>query len=160
MFVEPGGCGRMYGRLELQPEASAQQIRRAYHRLVHDVHPDLNPEDPDASRRFQEITEAYRLLSSPERRARYDRAHRPPTAPGTGPVRSGGSGSRGHQTVRLGGWAASSLPTVIGTGSAPLGPPPLVVGPVRVAPPARAADDTSDDLSRLVEQIVAWWPTW
>ena len=64
----------MYRRLQVTPEATAQQIRRAYRRLAHDVHPDANPEDPQASRRFQEITEAYEILSSPERRAVYDQA--------------------------------------------------------------------------------------
>src|SRR5581483_4667501 len=38
------------------------------------AHPDAHPDDPDASRRFRELTEAYDMLADPVRRAGYDRA--------------------------------------------------------------------------------------
>ncbi|HEV2369102.1 MAG TPA: J domain-containing protein [Acidimicrobiales bacterium] len=79
---------RMYRRLQVPPEASAQQIRRSYRRLAHEIHPDTHPDDPEASRRFREITEAYDILGSPERRATYDRARRS-SAPPTRPVQAG-----------------------------------------------------------------------
>ena len=61
-----------YLRLEVAPTASHDEITRAYRRLAHCAHPDANPEDPDAARRFREITEAYEVLGNPGRRARYD----------------------------------------------------------------------------------------
>jgi DnaJ-class molecular chaperone len=63
----------MCRRLRVSAEASDQQIRRAYHRLVHDVHPDTHPDDPGASRRLRELTEAYEVLIDPARQARRDR---------------------------------------------------------------------------------------
>ena len=66
----------LYLRLEVLPGASHDEIARAYRRLAHDAHPDAHPGDPDAPRRFREITEAYEVLGNPDRRERYDRARR------------------------------------------------------------------------------------
>jgi hypothetical protein len=52
-----------YRRLEVSPAASREDIVRAYRRLALVVHPDACPEDPEASRRFPEITEAYEILA-------------------------------------------------------------------------------------------------
>ena len=62
----------LYARLEVDPLASHEQIVAAYRRLAHRVHPDAHPDDPEAPRRFREITEAYVMLSDPARRAGYD----------------------------------------------------------------------------------------
>ena len=78
MPSDPINGDRMYRRLDVAPEASAEQIGRAYRRLAHSLHPDTHPEDPDAAIRFREITEAYETLSDPARRARYDRNRQPP----------------------------------------------------------------------------------
>src|SRR5579862_2762748 len=78
MPSDPSSGDRMYRRLDVAPEASAEQIGRAYRRLAHDLHPDTHPEKPDAATRFREITEAYEILSDPARRARYDRSRQPP----------------------------------------------------------------------------------
>ncbi|WP_214364404.1 DnaJ C-terminal domain-containing protein [Pseudonocardia sp. H11422] len=52
--------------------AGQEEIRRVYRTLARRYHPDLNKE-PGAEERFQEITEAYKVLSGPDRHARYDR---------------------------------------------------------------------------------------
>ena len=85
MPSDPSNGDRMYRRLDVAPEASPEQIGRAYRRLAHSLHPDTHPEAPDAAIRFREITEAYEILSDPARRARYDRNRQPPTTSDSGP---------------------------------------------------------------------------
>jgi hypothetical protein len=65
--------GGLYRRLHLSPDASPAEIARAYRRLAQHSHPDARPDDADAPRRFLAITEAYEILSDPQRRAHYDR---------------------------------------------------------------------------------------
>lgn len=60
--------------------ASPEEIQRAYHRLARRYHPDVNRE-PAAEEAFKEVTEAYRVLSDPTRRSRYD-GHRGGPMPG------------------------------------------------------------------------------
>lgn len=68
-----------YVILGLTPAATPADIKRAYRRLARQHHPDTN-KNPDAARRFRQITEAYEVLSDPARRRAYDQT-RPP-APG------------------------------------------------------------------------------
>jgi molecular chaperone DnaJ len=63
-FYEVLGVGR---------EADAGELKRAYRKLAMLYHPDRNPNDPAAEDRFKEATEAYTVLSDPEKRRRYDR---------------------------------------------------------------------------------------
>ncbi len=62
-----------YEILGVPRNASQEEIKRAYRRLVRKYHPDLNKGDPEAEKRFKEINEAYEVLSNPEKRAKYDR---------------------------------------------------------------------------------------
>jgi hypothetical protein len=64
-----------YACLGVEPWASADQIRAAYHRSAKQCHPDVNP-SPQAKARFQAINEAYRILGHPHRRATYDNTRR------------------------------------------------------------------------------------
>jgi DnaJ-class molecular chaperone len=61
-----------YELLGVAPDASADEIQKAYRRLAKKSHPDLNPGDPKALDRFKAISSAYSLLSDPEKRARFD----------------------------------------------------------------------------------------
>jgi molecular chaperone DnaJ len=61
-----------YEVLGLSRNASQEEIKKAYKRLAFEYHPDRNPGNPEAEERFKEINEAYQVLSSPEKRARYD----------------------------------------------------------------------------------------
>ena len=62
-----------YEILGVAENASQEEIKKAYRKLAKQHHPDANPDDPEAEQRFKEISEAYRTLSDPERRKKYDR---------------------------------------------------------------------------------------
>jgi len=58
--------------LEVERGADADAIKRSFRRLARQYHPDVNPDDKDAEARFKEISEAYEVLSDPEKRRRYE----------------------------------------------------------------------------------------
>ena len=60
-----------YGTLGVRREADADEFKKAYRRLARELHPDVNP-DPRTQERFKEITQAYEVLSDPEKRQMYD----------------------------------------------------------------------------------------
>lgn len=64
---------RYYDVLGVTPDATASDIKKAYFREARLRHPDKNPMDRDAPRAFQELGEAYQVLSSEQLRANYDR---------------------------------------------------------------------------------------
>jgi len=61
----------LYAVLGVAPDASDEEIKRAYRALARELHPDVNG-DPAAEQRFKEITAAYDTLSDPSRRRQYD----------------------------------------------------------------------------------------
>jgi molecular chaperone DnaJ len=61
----------LYQVLGVRRDASQQDIKKAFRRLARENHPDVNS-DPEAERRFKEITLAYETLSDPAKRQRYD----------------------------------------------------------------------------------------
>jgi DnaJ-class molecular chaperone len=63
----------LYQRLGIKRGASEDEIKKAYRSLAKQLHPDRNKDNPNAAKRFGEITQAYDLLSDKDKRARYDR---------------------------------------------------------------------------------------
>jgi curved DNA-binding protein len=61
-----------YKILEIDKKASEKDIKNAYRKLARKFHPDLNPKDAGAVRKFQQINEANEVLSDPEKRRKYD----------------------------------------------------------------------------------------
>jgi molecular chaperone DnaJ len=62
-----------YEILGISRDATSKEIKQAYRRLAMELHPDRNPDDPEAEERFKEAAEAYEVLSNPEKREIYDR---------------------------------------------------------------------------------------
>jgi molecular chaperone DnaJ len=62
-----------YDVLGVSRNATADELKKAYRKLAMKYHPDRNPGDKAAEDQFKEASEAYQVLSEPERRAQYDR---------------------------------------------------------------------------------------
>ena len=61
-----------YKILGVDKRATEEDIKKAYRKLARKLHPDLNPNDKDAHKKFQEVNEANEVLSDPEKRKKYD----------------------------------------------------------------------------------------
>jgi molecular chaperone DnaJ len=100
-----------YGILGVRRDADADEIKKAYRRLARELHPDVNP-DPALQERFKEVTQAYEVLSDPEKRQMYDL--------GADPFARAGAGSPGFGAA---GFPFSDLmDAFFGGGAAPRGP--------------------------------------
>src|SRR5580692_6563978 len=82
-----------YDILGVAPDASGEEIKRAYRALARRHHPDVAADKSKAEHRFKEINEAYEVLSDPNKRAQYDR-YGTVSAPGSDPG-FGGFGAQG-----------------------------------------------------------------
>ena len=61
-----------YKILELDKSATTDQVKKAYRKLARKYHPDLNPDNKEANKMFQQINEAHEVLIDPEKRKKYD----------------------------------------------------------------------------------------
>src|SRR4051794_10677066 len=103
----------LYQRLGLKRGATEAEIKKAYRSLAKQLHPDRNKDNPNAAKRFGEITHAYDLLSDKDKRARYDRGEideegnpKMPFGGGFGGYQSGGPGPQpggGFENFNFGG---------------------------------------------------------
>jgi molecular chaperone DnaJ len=100
-----------YGILGVRRDAGPDEIKKAYRRLARELHPDVNP-DPALQERFKEVTQAYEVLSDPEKRQMYDLGGDPFARAGAG---AGGFGAAGFPFSDL-------VDAFFGGGGAPRGP--------------------------------------
>src|SRR6478735_5793044 len=61
-----------YKILGIPKTASEEDVKKAYRKLARKLHPDLNPNDKEANKKFQQINEANEVLSDPVKRKKYD----------------------------------------------------------------------------------------
>ena len=73
-----------YKTLEIPKTASQAEIQRAYRKQARKLHPDVNPDDAGAKKKFQNLQEAYDVLNDPEKRRIYDQFGVSPDQMGTG----------------------------------------------------------------------------
>ncbi|MEO8454330.1 MAG: J domain-containing protein [Sphingomicrobium sp.] len=111
----------LYQRLGVKRGASEAEIKKAYRSLAKQLHPDRNKDNPNAAKRFGEITQAYDLLSDKDKRARYDRGEidedgnpKMPFGSGFGGYSRGAGGPRagageGFENFNFGGADAGDL---------------------------------------------------
>jgi len=160
--AEQGGhVPDLYELLGVPQRASGGEITRAWRRRAAAEHPDRRPRDAAAPARFRALTEAYKVLGDPARRAAYDRSrgHQlgPDAAAPEGPA-DGAPARRPH---------GSGVPVVVRRAGR-AAEPPLRVGPVRVevpgtvpAPCPRTADNDPIRLAALAVRYLAGngdWP--
>ena len=131
-----------YKVLGVPKSASADDVKKAYRKLARDHHPDSNPGNKAAEERFKAASEAYAVLSSPEKRKEYD-AQRAAFG-GSGGFRfpGGGTSSQGN----MGNFDISDLLGVMfGTGAPPR---------TRTSTPPRRGADVETEVSVSFEQAV------
>jgi len=87
-----------YEVLGVSRSADADELKKAYRRLALQYHPDRNPDVPEAEERFKEASEAYAVLSDPEKRRAYDRFGFEGVGAGGGPPGFGDFGDLGNFT--------------------------------------------------------------
>lgn len=61
-----------YNILGVPRNANSNQVKKAYRRLAKELHPDKNPDDPEASQKFQDLGAAYEVLADEDKRSKYD----------------------------------------------------------------------------------------
>jgi curved DNA-binding protein len=98
-----------YEILGVSPEATSEEIKKAFRRLALQYHPDRNPGNKEAEEKFKDISEAYEVLHNSDKRAQYDQLGRFWKKPGFGrqagkasSARTAGGTANGTRTSRNG----------------------------------------------------------
>lgn len=84
-----------YASLGVSKDATPEEMKKKYRKLARELHPDKNPGDKKAEDKFKAMSEAYDVLSDPEKRREYDEARALFASGGYSPGGFGGAGGRG-----------------------------------------------------------------
>ncbi|QKX60882.1 uncharacterized protein TRUGW13939_08028 [Talaromyces rugulosus] len=106
---------KLYDELSIKPDASQDEIKKAYRKGALKHHPDKNKDNPKAAEKFKELSQAYEVLSDPEKRKIYDQygleyLMRGGPAPSAGTGAGAGPGGAGFSTGGMpGGFSFSNM---------------------------------------------------
>src|SRR5262249_22863428 len=137
-----------YGILGIRRDADADEIKKAYRRLARELHPDVNP-DPQTQERFKEITQAYEVLSDPNKRQMYDLGADPFAQAGAGP---GGVAAR----VPF----SDIMDALFRTRAGAPGPAGRGAGPGAAGTPRSGSSSTSPSARSARPGTWSWTPRW
>ncbi len=140
-----------YTTLGVARTASEKDIKSAYRKLAKELHPDRNRDNPKASERFSEITNAYDLLSDKDKRAQFDRGEIDADGNPANPFAGMGGGFRGgaqggHRPQDFQGFGGEEVDLgdifegLFGGGARRPSGSPFGAGQRRSAPPRKGAD--------------------
>ena len=102
-----------YQVLGVSKDVSDSELKKVYRKLARTYHPDANPGDADAEKKFKDISEAYSVLSDPKERAEYDQIRA--MAQGGPRFTAGGGGAGGFEDI-FGGMFGGGMPRSGGAG--------------------------------------------
>jgi molecular chaperone DnaJ len=99
----------LYDILGVGKSAEKSEVKKAYYKLAKKCHPDTNKDDPEAAKKFNEITAAYEVLADDDQRTRYDQFGHAGVDPnfqgnqGQNPFGGGFGGGGGYEGENMGG---------------------------------------------------------
>ncbi|EAW12633.1 putative DnaJ domain protein Psi [Aspergillus clavatus NRRL 1] len=102
---------KLYDSLGIKPDATQDEIKKAYRKAALKYHPDKNKNDPKAAEKFKDVSQAYEVLSDPEKRKVYDQFGLEYLLRGGPPPSAGGPGGfEGFEGGMPGGFAFGGMP--------------------------------------------------